>query len=103
MASEWRETNLGDAIELKRGYDLPSRDRRDGSFPILSSSGISGRHTEAKVKAPGVVIGRYGTLGEVHYVTADYWPLNTALYVCAFKGNDPRFVSHLLHALDFTA
>ena len=103
MAGEWTEMKLGDAIELKRGYDLPSRDRRDGPFPIVSSSGISGRHAEAKAKAPGVVIGRYGTLGEVHYVTEDYWPLNTALYVRDFKGNDPRFVSYFLRSLDFTA
>jgi len=103
MAGEWRHMTLGDAIELKRGYDLPSRDRRDGPFPIVSSSGISGRHSEAKAKAPGVVIGRYGTLGEVHYITEDYWPLNTALYVRDFKGNDPRFVSYFLRSLDFTA
>ena len=103
MAGEWREMRLGDAIELKRGYDLPSRDRRDGPFSIVSSSGISGHHTEAKAKAPGVVIGRYGTLGEVHYITEDYWPLNTALYVRDFKGNDPRFVSYFLRSLDFSA
>jgi type I restriction enzyme S subunit len=103
MAGEWRKVSLGDAIELKRGYDLPSRDRRDGPFPIVSSSGISGHHSEAKAKAPGVVIGRYGTLGEVHYITQDYWPLNTALYVRDFKGNDPRFVSYFLCSLDFTA
>lgn len=103
MAGEWREMNLGDAIELKRGYDLPSRDRRAGPYPIVSSSGISGHHTESKATAPGVVIGRYGTLGEVHYVTEDYWPLNTALYVRDFKGNDPRFVSYFLRSLDFSS
>jgi len=103
MAGEWREMNLGQAIELKRGYDLPSRERRDGPFPIVSSSGMSGRHAEAKAKAPGVVIGRYGTLGEVHYITEDYWPLNTALYVRDFKGNDARFISYFLRTLDFTA
>jgi len=103
MVGEWREVSLGDVIELKRGYDLPSRDRRDGPIPIVSSSGISGHHSEAKAKAPGVVIGRYGTLGEVHYITQDYWPLNTALYVRDFKGNDPRFVSYFLCSLDFTA
>ncbi len=103
MAGEWQEINLGEAIELKRGYDLPSREREDGPFPIVSSSGISGRHAEARAKAPGVVIGRYGTLGEVHYITEDYWPLNTALYVGDFKGNDPRFISYFLRTLDFTA
>lgn len=103
MAGEWREMNLGEAVELKRGYDLPSRERRDGPFPIVSSSGISGRHAEAKAKAPGVIIGRYGTLGEVYYITEDYWPLNTALYVRDFKGNDPRFISYFLRTLDFAA
>jgi type I restriction enzyme S subunit len=103
VVGRWNKMKLGDAIELKRGYDLPSHDRRDGPFPIVSSSGISGRHAEAKAKAPGVVIGRYGTLGEVHYVTEAYWPLNTALYVRDFKGNDPRFVSYFLRSLDFSA
>ncbi len=103
MGGEWRELRLGEAIELKRGYDLPTRDRRAGSFPIVSSSGISGRHAEAKAKAPGVVIGRYGTLGEVYFITQEYWPLNTSLYIRDFKGNDPRFISYLLRSLDFSA
>jgi type I restriction enzyme S subunit len=103
MASEWRTTTLGEVIELKRGYDLPSQDRREGPYPIVSSSGVSGCHAEAKAKAPGVVIGRYGTLGEVHYITQDYWPLNTSLYVRDFKGNDPKFISYFLRSLDFGA
>ena len=103
MGGEWAEISLGDVIELKRGYDLPRRERRAGPFPIVSSSGISGHHAEAKAKSPGVVIGRYGTLGEVHYITDDYWPLNTALYVRNFKGNHPRFISYFLRSLDFTA
>ncbi len=69
MAGEWRTSTLGDVIELKRGYDLSFRERREGPFPIVSSSGISGYHSEAKVKAPGVVTGRYGTLGEIYFVT----------------------------------
>jgi type I restriction enzyme, S subunit len=102
-SSDWTTTTLGQVIELKRGYDLPSRDRRDGPYPIVSSSGVSGCHAETKAKAPGVVIGRYGTLGEVHYITQDYWPLNTSLYVRDFKGNDPRFISYFLRTLDFGA
>jgi len=103
MASEWRDTVLGNVIELKRGYDLPGRERKDGPYPIVSSSGISGYHVEAKAKAPGVVTGRYGTLGEVFYITTDFWPLNTSLYVRDFKGNDARFISYFLKQLDFLA
>jgi len=101
MRERWQEQTLGDIIELKRGYDLPQADRRAGSVPIISSSGPSGFHDEAKVKAPGVVTGRYGTIGEVFYITEDFWPLNTALYVRDFKNNDPRFIFYLLRSLDF--
>jgi type I restriction enzyme S subunit len=62
----------------------------------VSSSGITGHHNEAKAQPPGVVTGRYGTIGEVFYVTVPYWPLNTALYAIDFHGNNPRFVSYFL-------
>ena len=87
-------------IELKRGYDLPNAARLPGAVPIVSSSGVSGFHAEAKVSGPGVVTGRYGTLGQVFYVEEDFWPLNTALYVRDFKGNDRRFVGALLESMD---
>ncbi|MFZ5452418.1 MAG: restriction endonuclease subunit S [Thermodesulfobacteriota bacterium] len=99
----WKTTTLGDVVELKRGYDLPTRDRHDGPYPVVSSSGISGYHSEAKVKAPGVVTGRYGTIGEVFYITDDFWPLNTSLYVRDFKGNNPRFISYFLSTINFLA
>lgn len=96
----WRVMPLGDVIRLKRGHDLPASDRVSGEIPIVSSSGITGFHNVAKVAGPGVVTGRYGTLGDVHYIEGDYWPLNTALYVEDFKGNQPRYVAYLLMTLE---
>lgn len=101
--SNWIDCTLGDVIELKRGYDLPQQHRRDGNVPIISSSGPSGLHNEPKVKAPGVVTGRYGTIGKVFFVTQDFWPLNTTLYVRDFKGNDPKFINYFLRTIDFIA
>lgn len=100
---DWKEVSLGEVVELKRGYDLPKEKRTLGSIPIVSSSGVSDFHAEAMVKGPGVVTGRYGTIGEVFYVNEDFWPLNTTLYVRDFKGNDPRFISYFLKILDFQA
>ena len=97
--SEWREVMLGDVLTLQRGFDLPARDRVEGPYPIVSSSGVTGRHGVPKVEPPGVVIGRYGSLGRVHWVTDPFWPLNTALWVKDFKGNDPRFLSYLLQTI----
>src|SRR5689334_17809685 len=103
MGNRWNEHELGEVITLQRGFDLPTQDRNAGNVPIVSSSGITGVHNEAKVKGPGVVTGRYGTIGQVFYVKQDFWPLNTTLYVKDFKGNDPLFVSFLLRTIDFEA
>ena len=66
---------------------------------MISSASISGYHNEYKVEGEGVVTGRYGTLGEMHFVDGKYWPHNTALYVTTFKGNNPKYVYYLLSCL----
>lgn len=99
----WPQGRLGDFIELKRGYDLPQAKRCTGDVPLISSSGHSDFHNVAMVKGPGVVTGRYGTIGQVFYVGPDFWPLNTTLYVRDFKGNDPKFISYFLKTIDFLA
>lgn len=90
---------LGDLITLKRGYDLPKKDRISGPYPVISSAGVSGFHNEYKVDGQGVVTGRYGTLGEMYFVDGKYWPHNTALYIQNFKGNDPKYIYYLLSCL----
>ena len=90
---------LGDLINFKRGYDLPESQRLPGPYPVISSASISGYHNEYKVEGEGVVTGRYGTLGEMHFVDGKYWPHNTALYVTTFKGNNPKYVYYLLSCL----
>ncbi len=97
----WRTSRLGDVLELKRGYDLPSVQRRPGEVPIVSSSGPCGTHNEAKAHAPGIVTGRYGTIGEVFFVREDFWPLNTALYVRDFKGTNALYAYYLLQSVEF--
>ena len=101
MGSEWSTKRLGDVITLKRGYDLPTRLREPGNVPIVSSSGISGTHSQVKVAGPGVLTGRYGTIGKVFYIEESFWPLNTTLYVQDFKGNHRRFIKYLLETIDF--
>ena len=101
MASEWPQVPLGEVITLQRGFDLPSRDRKPGRVPILSSSGITDYHSEVKVPGPGVVTGRYGTIGQVFLIKEDFWPLNTTLWVKDFQGNDPLWASYLLRTIDF--
>ncbi|HFD31466.1 MAG TPA: restriction endonuclease subunit S, partial [Gammaproteobacteria bacterium] len=67
-------SRLGDLINLKRGYDLPEKYRVKGEYPVISSAGMSGYHNDYKVEGPGVVTGRYGTLGQMYFIEDKYWP-----------------------------
>ena len=98
----WKNGELGDFVTLKRGFDLPQQKREDGQVPIFSSSGITGTHSTAMVNAPGVITGRYGTIGEVFYAAKDFWPLNTTLFVEDFHGNDAKFIYYFLKTLEWS-
>jgi type I restriction enzyme S subunit len=87
---------------LQRGHDLPEQHRRPGKIPILGSFGITGWHDEAKIIGAGVTVGRSGaSFGVVSFSPVDFWPLNTALYVIDFHGNDRRFAYYFLKHIDF--
>ena len=93
------EIKLGDVLTLQRGFDITKDEQTAGSVPIVSSSGVSSYHNQAKANAPGVVIGRKGTLGTVHFLNVPYWPHDTSLWIKDFKGNDSRFIYYFLQTL----
>lgn len=95
----WTKEPLENLLILQRGFDLPVSTRIEGKVPIYASTGINGFHNSAKVKAPGVVTGRSGSLGTVMYVSTDFWPLNTTLWVKEFKKASPLFATFLLRAM----
>ncbi len=84
---DWEDTTLGSKITLQRGFDITQKEQTPGLTPIISSSGIHSYHNEAKVKGPGVVTGRKGTLGKVFYSQVDFWPHDTTLWVKEFNRN----------------
>ncbi len=92
----WEVKRLGDVCPLQRGFDLLTTRLRQGSYPVVYSNGVLNYHHEFMVKGPGVVTGRSGTIGNVHYVEKDFWPHNTSLWVTSFKGNSPKFIFYLL-------
>lgn len=95
FSSTWTLQPLRSIAPLQRGFDLPTTRIKTGPFPVVYSNGILRRHSQAMVSGPGVVTGRSGTIGKVHYVEENYWPHNTSLWVTNFHNNDPRFVYYL--------
>lgn len=94
----WISGVVGDLLTLHRGYDLATTARQPGTIPVMTGSGRNGTHDTAKVAGPGVVTGRSGTVGQVFLVHEDFWPLNTALYVSAYKAATPAYALFLLRA-----
>jgi len=95
FGGEWKVKKIGNIAPLQRGFDLPNPQLKKGIYPVVYSNGIGNYHSNYMAKAPGVVTGRSGTLGKVTYITKDYWPHNTALWVTDFKGNYPLFIYYL--------
>ena len=96
---KWKDIIFDDFCRLNRGFDLPNDNIVEGDVPVVASSSIKAFHNVAKVKGPGVVTGRSGTLGIVQYIEQDFWPLNTSLYVKDFKGNSPKFCFYFLQMM----
>ncbi|WP_270804813.1 restriction endonuclease subunit S [Aeromonas sp. QDB66] len=99
MVSDFFTTTIGEQLTLQRGFDITKKEQLAGNVPVVSSGGISSFHNVAKVTAPGVVLGRKGSLGTVYFLKEDYWPHDTTLWVKDFKGNNPRFVYYFFQGM----
>lgn len=98
-SDRWKPATLQDLVTFQRGFDITKAEQKEGEIPVISSSGVSSWHNEAMVEGPGVVIGRKGSLGTVHYSEGAYWPHDTTLWSKSLNGNNPRFAYYALKLL----
>lgn len=95
----WTDTKLGTVLELAYGKSLPKKSRKVGPYPVYGSNGVVGYHNEAAVQGPGIIVGRKGSCGEVHYCDCDFWPIDTTYYVALKENTNLRFVAYLLSSM----
>jgi len=50
---------------------------------------VAGRHDRALVAGPGIIIGRKGTVGAVHWSQRDFFPIDTVFYVLPLAADVP--------------
>ena len=96
----WDVKPLIKIAPLQRGHDLTRAQMINGPYPIVSSSGFNGMNHEFTTEGPGVVVGRKGSIGRVHYLATNYWAHDTSLYVTDFLGNDVKYVYYLFCYMD---
>lgn len=77
----WRVRLLGDEIELPYGKALKAENRSAGEVPVYGSSGVVGCHSTSLVPGPGIIVGRKGNVGSVHWCDVPFFPIDTVFYV----------------------
>lgn len=98
----WKKSNVNEEMTFQRGFDLPKSKFECGNIPVVGSTSILGFHNISKVKGPGVVTGRSGSLGLFQFIQTDFWPHNTSLFIKDYKGHSRYFIHQLLQTLDFS-
>ena len=99
----WRKTNVNEILTFHRGYDLTKNEMKKGKYPVVGSTSIIGYHNEFKIKGPGIVTGRSGSLGKYQFVWDNFWPHNTSLYISDYKEHNIFFIYSLLQTVDFAS
>lgn len=99
MKFDWIETTLGEYSPFVYGKGLPKTKRENGPIPVYGSNGCVDYHKESLVKTAGIIIGRKGSVGEVHLSKSSFWPIDTSFYVVKDSIDELRFVYYLLKTL----
>ena len=102
--SDWQIKRLGDVLQLNYGKSLPIKSRVEGPIPVYGSNGVVGSHTDAMVDAPGLIVGRKGSAGQVHLSRGPFCPIDTTFYVTANDAPDTdlEFLFYLLQHINLT-
>jgi type I restriction enzyme, S subunit len=97
---DWTLVPLAERLELRYGRGLAGNDRRPGDVDVYGSNGKVGTHNVGWLSPPGVLVGRKGTVGAVHYADRLYWPIDTVYYVRLTSSQDElRYMYYLLQYL----
>lgn len=94
--NDWAVEPIKKRICLEYGTNLIQQDRISGRFPVYGSNGQVGTHDAFCVEGPGILVGRKGSVGEVHYSSTNFWPIDTVYYVRRQKGDDWDYLYYLL-------
>jgi type I restriction enzyme S subunit len=77
----WSKRELGEVLTLNYGWSLPEKKRLPGNVPVFGSNGIVGTHEKALVASPGLIVGRKGSAGNVHFSRTPFCPIDTTFYI----------------------
>lgn len=92
-----KTVSLGKILTLNYGKNLIASERQQGQYPVYGSNGVVGYHNQAIIKTPGIVVGRKGTVGSVHYSETPFNPIDTTYYIT--QEDTPLYLPYLFYVL----
>jgi len=93
----WEVKKIGDVVKFIYGEGLPERNRKEGIYPVVGSSGIVGFHSEYIAEPPTIIIGRKGNAGSVQLFLENSYPIDTVFY--SSKHTAPEVIFYIYHLL----
>jgi type I restriction enzyme S subunit len=83
----WKKEKLIKIGYLNYGKALVEETREEGDVKVYGSSGVVGVHSKSLVEGPGIIVGRKGNVGAIHWVNDSYWPIDTVYYIKKEQSN----------------
>ena len=97
----WVLAEMRHIFNFKYGKAMPKEQRNhNGSVNVYGSNGIVGVHDSAVTNGPTIIIGRKGSVGEIHLSPGPCWPIDTTYFIDEFPENlPPKYWSLYLKSL----
>ncbi len=97
--SKWEEKRLGDVAPFKYGKALTAEKRIAGQYNVYSSAGVCG-YSDDTLAENGIIIGRKGSVGTVHYSANPFYCIDTAFYIDNIhRDSNMKFLYYYLQLL----
>lgn len=96
---KWTETTVGEFCPFTYGKAIKKQDQKSHGVPVYGSNGVYAFSEKALAGPYVVVIGRKGSVGQVHLSSEPCWVSDTAFYVRFESLAEASFVAYLLRTL----
>ena len=96
---DWEKTRIRQVIELCYGKALKEQDRIPGKISVFGSGGMVGKHNKGLVEGPGIIVGRKGNVGSIHWSDGAFFPIDTVYYVRSAVSL--HFLYYVLRSMNF--
>ena len=98
----WQTKKLDEVLKLEYGKPLAKSKRKQGGlYPVYGANGIKNRSDVFYFDRSSVIVGRKGSVGELHLSEEKFWPLDVAYFVpFDDRKYDLNFIYYLLSNLE---